>query len=120
MNENDKYNKKIELYERNLNEKVKHEGLLQGVCLFNLKLYESRLFKYFNEIVIKNIDKREVAKKNKESAEETNLENFETDEIYFKHNSYYEYNLVGVVVHLGSAVEKFKSVFFINYNLMRY
>ena len=63
MNENDKYNKKIELYERNLNEKVKHEGLLQGVCLFNLKLYESRLFKYFNEIVIKNIDKREVAKK---------------------------------------------------------
>ena len=29
--------------------------------------------------------------------------NFESDEIYFKNYSYYEYHLVGVVVHIGSA-----------------
>ena len=29
--------------------------------------------------------------------------NYESNEIYFKHSSYYEYHLVGVVVHMGSA-----------------
>ena len=77
-------------YEIDKNEKINSK--LEFPRVLNLKQY-----------TIEDMTRREVAKKNKESAEETNLENFETDEIYFKHNSYYEYNLVGVVVHLGSA-----------------
>jgi len=77
-------------YEIDKNEKINSK--LEFPRVLNLKQY-----------TIEDMTRRAVAKKNKESTEETNFENFETDEIYFKHNSYYEYNLVGVVVHLGSA-----------------
>ena len=77
-------------YEIDKNEKINSK--LEFPKVLNLKPY-----------TIEDMTRRSAAKKNKESTEETNFENFETDEIYFKHNSYYEYNLAGVVVHLGSA-----------------
>ncbi len=43
---------------------------------------------------------RQSACKTKKMEEEIQIE---TDETYFKHPSYYEYHLVGVVVHTGSA-----------------
>jgi ubiquitin carboxyl-terminal hydrolase 34 len=77
-------------YEIDKNEKINSK--LEFPRVLNLKPY-----------TIEDQTRRAVAKKNKESTDDTNFDNFETDEIYFRHNSYYEYNLAGVVVHLGSA-----------------
>ena len=58
---------------------------------------------------LKNFTMEELARKaaaSKEggSASEDELkEVIENDEVYFRHNNYYEYFLTGVVVHLGSA-----------------
>ena len=41
--------------------------------------------------------------KSNEGSEEAQENSFESDEIYFKHHDYYEYHLVGVNVHIGSA-----------------
>jgi hypothetical protein len=49
------------------------------------------------EITRKNLTKRA------KGDEDIKLEDIENDEVYYRHNSYYEYDLKGVVVHIGSA-----------------
>jgi len=56
---------------------------------------------------LRNFTMEELARKaaaTKSFTDEDELrESIENDEIYFRHNNYYEYFLTGVVVHLGSA-----------------
>jgi ubiquitin carboxyl-terminal hydrolase 34 len=76
-------------YENDRNEKINSK--LEFPKVLNLKDY-----------CIEEVMRKNAAKKAKEDSEEV-LEDFETDDVYFKHQSYYEYHLTGVVVHYGSA-----------------
>lgn len=76
-------------YEIDKNEKI--NSRLEFPKTLNLKNY-----------TIEELTRKNVAGKSKGSSYESS-ENFETDDIYFKHSSYYEYHLVGTVVHTGTA-----------------
>jgi len=70
----------------------------------NLKQYtiEDKLYKESNKNKDNNIDNKD--EDNNTTDENESKENpFETDEIYFKTDDYYEYYLVGVIIHDGSA-----------------
>jgi len=77
-------------YETNRQEKI--NSRLEFPKNLNLKQY-----------VIEEITRKEKAKKAQEAGLEFDPSSIETDEIYFKDEAYYEYNLVGVTVHTGSA-----------------
>ena len=76
-------------YEIDRNEKI--NSRLEFPRVLNLKEY-----------CIEEVTRKAAAKKNKESEEDEKID-FETDDIYYKHPTYYEYHLVGVVIHSGSA-----------------
>lgn len=92
-------------YETDRNEKI--NSRLEFPKVLNLKNYT------IEEMARKNAAKHATAgaKANTNSGNNNNEEEgtpgsdlqFENDEIYFKHNDYYEYHLVGVNVHIGSA-----------------
>jgi ubiquitin C-terminal hydrolase len=83
-------------YELDRNEKI--NSRLEFPKILNLKDY-----------CLEEVSRKNAAKKFKEGGENNSnnqqpeLENLETDDTYFKQASYYEYHLVGVVVHMGSA-----------------
>ena len=77
-------------YETNRQEKI--NSRLEFPRQLNLKQY-----------TIEEITRKEKAKKAQESGEEFDPKSIESDEVYFKDDAYYEYNLVGVTVHTGSA-----------------
>lgn len=78
-------------YETDRNEKI--NSRLEFPKVLNLKNYT------IEEMARKNAAKHA----NVQSEEGSNEMHFENDEIYFKDNDYYEYHLVGVNVHIGSA-----------------
>lgn len=79
-------------YETDRNEKI--NSRLEFPKILNLK-----------EFTIEEMARKNAAKhaKSNEGSEESQENSFESDEIYFKHHDYYEYHLVGVNVHIGSA-----------------
>ena len=86
-------------YETDRNEKI--NSRLDFPKILNLKNYT------IEEMARKNAAKHSSGSKsnsnsNENEEGEADLQ-FENDEIYFKHNDYYEYHLVGVNVHIGSA-----------------
>ncbi len=56
-----------------------------------------------NPYCIEDITRKEMAKKASDTGVEFDPNSIETEEIYFKDDAYYNYNLVGVTVHTGSA-----------------
>jgi len=81
-------------YETDRNEKI--NSRLEFPKVLNLKNYT------IEEMARKNAAKHAGANKSENNEEGPDLQ-FENDEIYFKNNDYYEYHLVGVNVHIGSA-----------------
>jgi len=81
-------------YETDRNEKINTR--LEFPKVLNLKNYT------IEEMARKNAAKHTTSKteNNEEGASDLHFEN---DEIYFKNNDYYEYHLVGVNIHIGSA-----------------
>jgi len=79
-------------YEHERDEKI--NSRLEFPKVLNLKNY-----------CIEELMRKNKAKKGANSSEEAEVVNelYETDDIYFKKNEYYEYHLVGVNVHIGSA-----------------
>lgn len=77
-------------YEIDRNEKI--NSRLEFPKTLNLKDYTAE-----------ELTRRIASKKSQSESSESDPAFKETDEIYFRHSSYYEYHLVGVIIHSGSA-----------------
>ena len=81
-------------YEIDRNEKINSK--LEFPKILNLKNYT------IEEMARKNAAKHANTNKNENNEGESDTL-FENDEIYFRNDEYYEYHLVGVNIHIGSA-----------------
>jgi len=102
-------------YETDRNEKINSK--LDFPKILNLKDYTLEEIEKKNYMKKNNIKEADFEKNisnannsNNENGEEKNDENesdkvfpFESEDVYFRHDDYYEYHLVGVNVHIGSA-----------------
>jgi len=88
-------------YDNLRNEKC--NSRLEFPNVLNLKNYtmEELAKKKLNKVSVKNMGDNNQQSDMQDKLEEVEIE--DTDEIYSRHDSYYEYNLKGVVIHIGSA-----------------
>jgi len=82
-------------YDNQRNEKC--NSRLEFPSVLNLKKFTNE------ELTKKKLNKVSVKDSEGENNNRDEVEIEETDEVYFKHDNYYEYNLKGVVIHIGSA-----------------